>query len=116
MSKLATLSGAVAAAVLSTATAASAHSAGEVANILAQQGYSRIDFADATPPNYMLNACMDGVRYHVHVNNYGNVSERREVGSCGIRAEHNGRTYDEQPQRHHRWSGWQRWNRWNRWN
>ena len=120
MTKFATFAGAIAAATLINSTAASAHSADEVLEILENHGYSRIEFVDATPPNYMANACKNGVRYHFHVNYYGNVTERREIGSCGYRAERydrDNRVHEEYPYRQHRrWGSWQRWNRWNSWN
>jgi hypothetical protein len=125
MTKITTFAGAIAAVTLLTATAASAHSADQVEQILENHGYSRIDFVDATPPNYMANACKNGVRYHFHVNYYGEVTERREVGSCGYRAEHAGHNdrYDRdsrvhevqpyQPRRHGGWRWWQRRHSWN---
>ena len=120
MTKIATFAGAVAAATLITATAASAHSASAVQDKLERHGYSRIEFTDARPPNYMANACRDGVRYHFHVNYYGDVTERREIGSCGYRAERaeryerDDRVHEVQPYpRHRRWGGWNRWNSWN---
>ncbi len=119
MTKIATFAGAIAAATLITSTAASAHSADAVQEILENHGYSRIEFTDARPPNYMANACRGGVRYHFHVNYYGNVTERREIGSCGYRAERaerydrDSRVHEEHPYRQRRWGGWHRWNRWN---
>jgi hypothetical protein len=115
MSKSIILAGAVAAAALASATAASAHSAGEVEEILENHGYSRIQFTSTNPQNYMANACKDGVRYHFHGNNYGQVTERREIGSCGIVRAH--RDYDEDGDdngyRRHRWGGWgHRWANW----
>lgn len=85
MMKTATFAGALAAATMITATAASAHTPDEIVDILQERGYSRIEFTDASPPNYMASACRNGVRYHFHVSFYGDVSERREVGSCGGR-------------------------------
>lgn len=125
MTRIVTLAGAVAAATFVTATAASAHTPNEIVDILQERGYSRIEFTDARPPNYMANACRDGVRYHFHVSFYGDVTERREVGSCGSRhhyghraesAEQDDRVYAEQPRQYRRWGGWRRWNRWNSWN
>lgn len=125
MIRIATFTGAVAAATLSSITAASAHTPNEIVDILQEHGYSRIEFTDASPPNYMANACRNGVRYHFHVSFYGDVTERSEVGSCGRgrhyghraeRSEQDDRVYAEQPQQHRRWGGWRRWNRWNSWN
>ncbi len=120
MTKIATFAGAIAAASIFAASAASAHTPDEIVDILQDHGYSRIDFVDSTPPNYMANACKNGVRYHFHVNYYGNVTERREIGSCGFRAERverDDRVHEEHPYRQYRRrGGWHRWNRWNSWN
>ncbi len=117
MTKIAALAGALAAATIATSGVASAHSPDEIVDILQDRGYSRIDLVDPTPPNYMANACRNGVRYHFHVSFYGNVTERREIGSCGYRAyrsQHDSRVHEVQPyQEHRRWGGWRRWNRWN---
>ena len=125
MMKTATFAGAVAAATLITATAASAHTPNEIVDILQERGYSRIEFTDASPPNYMANACRSGVRYHFHVSFYGDVTERREVGSCGggrhygqraeryERDERDDRVQEVQPYPRRRWGGWNRWNSWN---
>jgi hypothetical protein len=120
MTKMTIFAGALAAATLSTITSASAHSASAVQDKLERRGYSRIEFTDATPPNYMANACRDGVRYHFHVNYYGDVTERREIGSCGIRAEHHdrydrynrdSRVHEVQPYQPRRYGGWRWWQR-----
>lgn len=120
MTKSVTLAGVAAAATLITATAASAHSASAVQDKLERNGYSRIEFTDANPPNYMANACRDGVRYHFHVNYYGQVTERREIGSCGYRAERqeryerydrDSRVHEVQPYPQRRWGGWPWWQR-----
>lgn len=95
MTKSLILAGAIAAAALASATAANAHSAGDVEEILQDHGYSRIQFTDPNPPNYMVNACKDGTRYHFHVDTRGEVTERREIGSCGIAADHVNRDRDE---------------------
>ena len=96
MSKSATLLGAIAAATLTSATVANAHSPHDVVHLLQDDGYSQIEFVDPNPPNYMANACKDGVRYHFHVDYYGQVTERSEIGSC------------ESARRHNRWGGWGR--------
>ena len=121
MTKSLILAGAIAAAALASATAANAHSAGEVEEILQNHGYSRIQFTDATPPNYMVNACKNGMRYHFHVNYRGDVTERSETGSCGIAPYHVNRDRDgdgdDNGYRQRRWHGWgHRWGGWrNRW-
>jgi hypothetical protein len=83
MSKVVHLAGAVAAVVLIQVTAANAHSPHDVVHILRDHGYTEIEFVDPSPPNYMANACRDGIRYHFHVDYYGEVTERREIGYCG---------------------------------
>lgn len=110
MTKSLILAGAIAAAALASATAANAHSAGEVEEILQNHGYSRIQFTSTNPQNYMANACKGGVQYHFHVNNYGDVTQRREIGECDVPRRHVARDYDEDGDdrgyRRHRWGGW----------
>ena len=79
---------AAAAAPLVLPTIASAHSPNEIADLLRDNGYTRIDFVESNPPNYMANACHDGVRYHFHVNYRGEVTERRQIGDCEGRDHH----------------------------
>lgn len=62
--------------------AAFAHTPHEVEHILQDRGYNRIEFISTNPSKYMANACREGIRYHFHVNNYGDVTERREIGAC----------------------------------
>ena len=69
-------------ALVVSATGASAHSPHEVRHLLEDHGYSKIDFIETSPPIYMANACKEGIRYHFHVNTYGEVTERRAVGEC----------------------------------
>jgi hypothetical protein len=121
MTKSIILAGAIAAAALASATTANAHSAGDVEEILQDHGYSRIQFTDTNPSNYMVNACKGDTRYHFHVNNRGEVTERREIGSCGVvqyRANHDSdEDGDDDGYRQRRWHGWgHRWGGWrNRW-
>ena len=72
-------------------TPANAHSPQDVRHLLQDRGYSNIEFLDTSPPLYMANACRDGVRYHFHVDYYGEVTERRPIGEC------------ENHEHHHRW-------------
>ncbi len=88
---------AAAAATLSLASSASAHTPQDVVHKLQEHGYRQIEFLDSTPPDYMANACRNGTRYHFHVDYYGVVTERREIGSCGYGVNHH---------RRHRWSNW----------
>ena len=94
---------ATAAATVSLASTASAHTPHDVVHKLQEHGYSRIEFVNSTPPNYMANACRNGTRYHFHVDYYGQVTERREIGSCGYR---HGDGYGNDSNRRHRWSNW----------
>ena len=73
---------AVVAATAAMGQTAMAHTPHEVEHILQDHGYSRIEFISTNPSNYMANACRAGLRYHFHVNNYGEVTERREIGRC----------------------------------
>jgi hypothetical protein len=88
-------------------TSASAHSPQDVVHILRERGYSNINFLDATPPNYMANACREGVRYHFHVNYYGDVTQRRPIGQCGYARYDERRSYADYDQRPH-WRFWRR--------
>lgn len=82
------------------ASTASAHTAGDVFDRLQARGYTNIQFTDSIGPNYMANACRDGIRYHFHVNNYGDVTQRRDIGDCGRRA-----WRDRRDENYRRW-GW----------
>src|SRR6478672_11121192 len=60
---------------------ASAHDAGQVRYELQARGYYNIRFLVPEPP-FQVNACRDGVRFHLHVDYYGRVTERVGVGAC----------------------------------
>ena len=60
---------------------ASAHDADEVRYELHQRGYYNIRFLVPEPP-FQVNACRDGVRFHLHVDYYGRVTERVGLGPC----------------------------------
>lgn len=83
MSKVTHFAGAVAAVTLTSVTSVNAHTPQNVAHILRDHGYTKIEFVETNPPTYMANACKNGVRYHFHVNFYGVVTQRREIGYCG---------------------------------
>lgn len=61
---------------------AAAHSPHEVSHLLQDRGYTAVEIVDQTPPNYMANACRDGISYHFHVDYYGEVTQRRQIGYC----------------------------------
>ena len=73
------------AAIVATVTlsqAAFAHSPHDVQHMLQDRGYSQLEFTSTNPSNYMVDACRAGRRYHVHVNYYGEVTERSDIGRC----------------------------------
>ena len=73
------------------------HTPHDVEHILQDRGYSRIEFISTNPSNYMANGCRDGIRYHFHVNNYGEVTERREIGTCYGENNHRSRRFWTSP-------------------
>lgn len=64
------------------ASAADAHSLYEAEDTLRGLGYYDVRVERATLP-YSFNACKRGVRYHIHVNWYGDLVQVDELGSCG---------------------------------
>ena len=85
-----------AAAVLSATLAAPAfaHTPGEVHHQLRHRGYYNINFIVAHPPQYQVNACRDGGRFHLHINFYGDVTERSYIGRCHRYDADYGRRYE----------------------
>ena len=63
------------------AGSASAHSVYEAEQTLYQHGYSDIRLERASLP-YSFNACKRGVRYHIHVDYYGDLVEVDAMGAC----------------------------------
>lgn len=63
------------------ASAANAHSLDEAADTLYGLGYYDVRIERATLP-YSFNACKRGVRYHIHVNWYGDLVQVDELGAC----------------------------------
>ena len=63
------------------ATLASAHDGSQVRYELRQQGYSRIQVLVGGAP-FQINACRDGTRYHLHIDSYGQITERAPTGAC----------------------------------
>ena len=57
------------------------HSVDEAEETLYRRGYYDIRLERASLP-YSFNACKRGVRYHIHVNYYGDLVQVDEVGSC----------------------------------
>ena len=60
---------------------ASAHSLYEAEQTLYQHGYSDIRVERASLP-YSFNACRRGVRYHIHVDYYGDLVQVDAMGPC----------------------------------
>ena len=73
--------GAAAFAALSLPSNANAHEAPQVRYELREQGYSQIQFLVAEAP-FQVNACRGGLRYHLHIDWYGHVTERTPIGEC----------------------------------
>lgn len=64
------------------ATAASAHDASQVRRELRERGYYQIQFIEDEAP-FQVNAYRDGERFHLHIDWYGQVTERTPLGPCG---------------------------------
>ena len=60
---------------------AGAHSVYEAKQTLYQHGYHDVVIERATLP-YSFNACKRGVRYHIHVDYYGDLVQVDPVGRC----------------------------------
>ena len=63
------------------------HSLDEAEETLYRRGFYDVRVERASLP-YSFNACKRGVRYHIHVNYYGDLVQVDEVGPCR-------RSYDE---------------------
>src|SRR5262245_33338686 len=63
------------------AGSASAHSVSEAIQTLYEHGYRDVRVERASLP-YSLNGCKRGVRYHVHVDYYGDLVQVDEHGPC----------------------------------
>ncbi len=73
---------------------ASAHSVYEAEQTLYQHGYSDIRVERASLP-YSFNACKRGVRYHIHVDYYGDLVEVDAMGPCYGYGNGNGSEYED---------------------
>lgn len=76
------LAGLSALALLSAALPVAAHEADQVRQELRHRGYYDIQFVVAEPPQFQVNACLEGQRFHLHVDFYGQVTERSSGGPC----------------------------------
>ena len=59
-----------------------AHSVYEAEDSLHRRGYYDVRLERASLP-YSFNACKRGVRYHIHVNYYGDLVQVDPIGRCG---------------------------------
>ena len=57
------------------------HSLGQAKHTLRDLGYYNIDVERASLP-YSFHACKRGLRYHIHVNYYGDLVQVDELGRC----------------------------------
>jgi hypothetical protein len=71
---------------------ADAHSLYEAEDTLYGLGYYDVRVERASLP-YSFNACKRGIRYHIHVNWYGDLVQVDEIGTCGEDGYR--RSYDE---------------------
>ncbi len=62
-------------------SAAHAHSLYEAKDTLYGRGYYDVRIERASVP-YSFNACKRGVRYHIHVNWYGDFEQVDPIGPC----------------------------------
>jgi len=58
------------------------HSVYEAEETLQRRGYYDVHLERASEP-YSFNACKRGVRYHIHVNYYGDLVQVDPIGPCG---------------------------------
>jgi hypothetical protein len=58
------------------------HSVDEAEDSLHRRGYYDVRLERASLP-YSFNACKRGVRYHIHVNYYGDLVQVDPIGQCG---------------------------------
>jgi hypothetical protein len=58
------------------------HSVYEAEETLQRRGYYDVRLERASLP-YSFNACKRGVRYHIHVNYYGDFVQVDPIGPCG---------------------------------
>jgi hypothetical protein len=81
------------------ASAAYAHTLDEATDTLYGLGYYDVRVERASLP-YSFNACKRGVRYHIHVNWYGDLVQVDELGPCG---DYGYRSYNDGPYRSYRY-------------
>lgn len=66
------------------------HSVYEARDKLERHGYYNVQTERATIP-YSFIACKRGVRYHIHINYYGDLEQVDPVGACRSYGDGNGR-------------------------
>lgn len=57
-------------------------SPGDVAALLRERGYDRIDFVDNSLPRYVVRACLEEVHYELVINARGQIVGERRIGRC----------------------------------
>lgn len=57
------------------------HGVAKVRKELTEQGYVDLEFQRTRPP-FKLDACKDGTIYHLHVDFYGKITEKKAIGDC----------------------------------
>ena len=66
---------------IAASSAVFAHGVGKVRKELTDQGYEDLEFQRTRPP-FKLDACKDGTIYHLHVDFYGKIIQKKAVGDC----------------------------------
>jgi len=77
------------------------HSVYEAEESLHRRGYYDVRLERASLP-YSFNACKRGVRYHIHVDYYGDLVQVDPIGSCGDNGD---RYYGRRPYDDNQYSG-----------
>ena len=54
----------------------------DVATLLRQQGYNRIDFTDRQLPKYVAEACLNNERLKLELNRFGKLRRQTRIGRC----------------------------------
>ena len=76
------------------AGSAGAHSVYEAEQTLYQQGFRDVRVERASLP-YSFNGCRGGVRYHLHVDYYGDLVQVDAIGPCYGYGNANGSEYED---------------------
>ncbi len=55
---------------------------GDIAVLLREQGYNRIDFTDRQLPKYVAEACLNNKRLQLELNRFGQIRRQTRIGRC----------------------------------